>query len=73
MGTLFIIASNIFAVLMPKVVDDAIDLVENNLKKVDGAVDSSHLFESLWMDALMLGGAYILFAIIKGIFLFFQR
>lgn len=73
LGTLFIIASNIFAVLMPKVVDDAIDLVRSKLDKLENSGSSVELFETLWVDALMLGGLYILYAIIKGIFLFFQR
>lgn len=73
LGTIFIILSNIFAVLMPKVVDDAIDLVKSKLDLISASNTPVDLFDSLWMDALKLGGLYILFAIIKGIFLFFQR
>lgn len=73
LGTLFIIASNIFAVLMPKVVDDAIDLIRNKLNLASTIANASEIFDSLWVDALKLGGLYILFAIIKGIFLFFTR
>lgn len=73
LGTLFIIASNIFAVLMPKVVDDAIDLVTSKLNAYSNSANPSELFETLWVDALSLGGLYIAFAIIKGLFLFFQR
>lgn len=73
LGTLFIIASNVFAVLMPKVVDDAIDLIRNKLNLASTIANASEIFDSLWVDALKLGGLYILFAIIKGIFLFFTR
>jgi ATP-binding cassette, subfamily B, multidrug efflux pump len=72
-GIIFIIAANIFAVLMPKVVDDAIDLVTEKLQKAGKLEDPSKLFESLWFDALFLGGLYILYSLIKGVFTFFQR
>jgi ATP-binding cassette, subfamily B, multidrug efflux pump len=72
-GVIFIIAANIFAVLMPKVVDDAIDLVTDKLRQAETLDNPSELFESLWYDALLLGGLYILYSLIKGLFTFFQR
>jgi ATP-binding cassette, subfamily B, multidrug efflux pump len=72
-GVIFIIAANIFAVLMPKVVDDAIDLVTDKLRQAESLDNPSELFESLWYDALLLGGLYILYSLIKGLFTFFQR
>lgn len=72
-GVIFIIAANIFAVLMPKVVDDAIDLVTDKLRQAETLDNPSELFESLWYDALLLGGLYILYSLIKGVFTFFQR
>jgi ATP-binding cassette subfamily B multidrug efflux pump len=72
-GVIFIIAANIFAVLMPKVVDDAIDLVTDKLRQAETHDNPTELFESLWYDALFLGGLYILYSLIKGLFTFFQR
>ena len=73
LGSIFIIAANIFAVLMPKVVDDSVDLVKGKLLELKTANDTQAIYDSLWDSALYLGGLYILFAIIKGVFTFFQR
>lgn len=72
-GIIFIVASNIFAALMPKVVDDAVDLVRDKLVEAENSENRSEIFKSLWNDALWLGGLYILYALIKGLFTFFQR
>lgn len=65
-GVLSIIASNLFGVMMPKVVGDAVngfkDDISNNLSPN----------EVLW-KALMVGGFYILLNVGKGVFLFLTR
>ncbi|MFK8046350.1 MAG: ABC transporter ATP-binding protein [Crocinitomicaceae bacterium] len=68
LGILFILVSNIFGVLMPGVVRDTV----NNLVSTDLSKDSIILADVLKI-ALISAGFYILYSLLKGVFLFFTR
>lgn len=68
LGTVFLLISNIFSVEMPEIVGDAINDIEERL--TSGEI---HSFEvTLWLG-LSAAGIYMLFSILKGLFLFFTR
>ena len=52
---------------MPKIIDDAADELSNFLSVVD------HNNDELWKVGLNLVGLYMLFSLLKGIFLFCTR
>lgn len=69
LGVIFIIGQNIFKIKMPGVLRDSInELVQvqenGQVQLEDGAI---------WKLALISAGLYVLFSVISGIFLFFQR
>jgi len=68
LGILFILVSNIFGVLMPGVVRDTI----NNLVSTDLSKSDIVLADVLKI-ALISAGFYILYSLLKGVFLFFTR
>ena len=75
-GTLFVIASNFFSVLQPRVVRYALDLVYENIKLYglyDGFELQSELFGDLGLTLLMFAGLMLLLALIMGIFMYFMR
>ena len=75
-GILFVIASNFFSVLQPKVVRYALDMVYENVKLYglyDGFDFQSTLFNDLGRTLLMFGGLMIVLALIMGIFMYFMR
>ncbi|MEC7128261.1 MAG: ABC transporter ATP-binding protein [Bacteroidota bacterium] len=67
LGFIFIICSNYFGVYMPKIIDDAADQLTLFL--------NSEIKENndLWSIGLHLVGLYMLFSLLKGIFLFCTR
>jgi ATP-binding cassette, subfamily B, multidrug efflux pump len=69
MGILFMIVTNYFAVIMTQVFDDASDTIEvyarQGVKVLGGT--------SIWQIGLYFFGVYLLYAIIKGFFLFLVR
>ena len=67
LGTIFILFSNYFGVYMPKIIDDAADELSNFLSVAD------HNNDELWKVGLNLVGLYMLFSLLKGIFLFCTR
>jgi len=68
LGILFIFISNFFGVKMPGVVKDTInELIESNKE------NSEFPLNIVLKIALVSAGIYILFSILKGIFLFFTR
>lgn len=72
LGFLFIVLSDIFGVWSPVLVRNAFDDVENTLKNYkDGA--NEEIYYAALKTALYYGLFYMLFALIKGLFLFFQR
>ena len=67
LGFIFILFSNYFGVYMPKIIDDAADELSNFLSVAD------HNNDELWKVGLNLVGLYMLFSLLKGIFLFCTR
>ncbi|UKN02104.1 ABC transporter ATP-binding protein/permease [Paracrocinitomix mangrovi] len=68
LGILFVIGQNIFVIKMPGVVRDSInDMINHH----DGSAES--IAGGLMKFALISAGLYVLFSVISGIFLFFQR
>ncbi|MCC5924535.1 MAG: ABC transporter ATP-binding protein [Crocinitomicaceae bacterium] len=62
LGIIFLIGANLFNVIIPLIVSDAVDDMEQSISGDN------------WMHvAFYLGGMYILFSLIKGVFVFFQR
>jgi ATP-binding cassette, subfamily B, multidrug efflux pump len=68
LGLLFIVGQNIFVMMMPGVVRDSINEMVDASK--DGQAIST---DALLHLALVSAGLYVLFSIIAGVFLFFQR
>ena len=68
LGTLFIIVSNIFKVLMPEILKDA----TNSIKRVlDNS--TSYTSEDIASIAISLGLLFMLYALLNGVFLFLTR
>ena len=68
LGILFIFISNVFGVMMPKVVSDTI----NDLIATDFS-DPDRRLSGVLKIALISAGIYILYSLLKGVFLFFTR
>jgi ATP-binding cassette subfamily B protein len=69
LGILFMIVTNYFAVIMTQVFDDASDTIEQfatNDPSISGET-------TIWQVGLYFFGLYLLYAIIKGFFLFLVR
>ena len=67
LGFIFILFSNYFGVYMPKIIDDAADELSNFFSIAD------EKNAKLWKVGLNLVGLYMLFSLLKGIFLFCTR
>ena len=67
LGFIFILFSNYFGVYMPKIIDDAADELSNFFLIAD------ENNAKLWKVGLNLVGLYMLFSLLKGIFLFCTR
>ena len=68
LGTLFIIVSNIFKVLMPEILKDATNSIKIVLDNI-----TSYTSEDITSIAIKLGFLFMLFALLNGIFLFLTR
>lgn len=66
-GLFFITASNYFGVYMPKIIDNAVD------ELIDYKTNTNKSNEVLWNLGLKLVFTYMLFSLLKGLFLFFTR
>ena len=66
-GLFFITASNYFGVYMPKIIDNAVD------ELIDYKTSTNKSNEILWDLGLKLVLTYMLFSLLKGLFLFFTR
>ena len=66
-GLFFITASNYFGVYMPKIIDNAVD------ELIDYKTSTNKSNEVLWNLGLKLVFTYMLFSLLKGLFLFFTR
>ena len=68
LGTLFIIVSNIFKVLMPEILKDATNSIKIVLDNI-----TSYTSEDITSIAIKLGLLFMLFALLNGMFLFLTR
>lgn len=77
LGVLFIIASNIFGVMMPKVIGSSIDHIQEKIGLLRRGLEDAAGRESIVDDLVFYGmsaaGLYMLFSLLKGLFLFFTR
>lgn len=76
LGILFVTVSNIFAILPPSIVRKVLDSVYNGIGNYTATTDPTikKVLESEIMHLVMLNGLLlILFAILKGVFMFFMR
>jgi ATP-binding cassette subfamily B protein len=69
LGIIFMIISNYFAVVMTQVFDDASDTIEVYSKEGSSAIEGGDIL----MIGLFFCGMYLLYSIIKGVFLFLVR
>ncbi len=75
-GTLFVIASNLFRVLQPRVIREALDLVVENVELYqlyEGFGNQSELFSILGNILLFFGALVLVLALVMGIFMYFMR
>ena len=75
-GTLFVVASNLFRVLQPRVIREALDLVVENVEfyqLYEGFEQQSQLFSILGNILLFFGGLVLVLALIMGVFMYFMR
>lgn len=75
-GTLFVVASNLFRVLQPRVIREALDLVVENVELYqlyEGFDQQSQLFSILGSILLFFGGLVLVLALIMGVFMYFMR
>ena len=74
LGIVFIILSNLFAVYMPEIIDEAADEISlYNSNSLNENNTDTPLQKDLWKIGLDLCLIYLLLALVKGIFLFFTR
>jgi ATP-binding cassette, subfamily B, multidrug efflux pump len=69
LGIIFMIISNYFAVVMTQVFDDASDTIEAFAKEGTSSIEGRDIF----IVGLYFCGMYLLYSIIKGVFLFLVR
>jgi ATP-binding cassette, subfamily B, multidrug efflux pump len=74
LGFVFILATNLFAVYMPKVVNSAIKELSEGLQLLVGADrDNTSLYDNIVSASIWLALLYVGLSLAKGIFLFFTR
>lgn len=75
-GMFFVVASNVFRVLQPQVIREALDLVVENIELYqlyEGYELQSELFSVLGNILLFFGFLVLVLALIMGIFMYFMR
>lgn len=65
-GTVFVFLSNVFYVMMPIIAKESLD-------KIIALAKDQTIERNLWLLGFQIAGLYMLFAAIKGLFLFFTR
>ena len=65
-GTVFVALSNLFYVFMPIIAKESLD-------KIIALAKEENIERNLWLLGFQIAGLYMLFAAIKGLFLFFTR
>nr|WP_246853796.1 ABC transporter ATP-binding protein [Rufibacter aurantiacus] len=75
-GIVFVIVSNIFAIIPAQVVRHAFDLVREGITMYnlhDGFAQQEDVYDSFARSTLFYGAVIVLMALLRGIFLFFMR
>ncbi|GGK74089.1 ABC transporter ATP-binding protein [Rufibacter glacialis] len=75
-GIVFVIVSNIFAIIPAQVVRHAFDLVREGITMYqlhEGFSQQERVYDSFARSTLFYGGVIVLMALLRGIFLFFMR
>ncbi|RNI30320.1 ABC transporter ATP-binding protein [Rufibacter immobilis] len=75
-GIVFVIVSNIFAIIPAQVVRHAFDLVREGITMYqlhDGFAQQENVYASFARSTLFYGAVIVLMALLRGIFLFFMR
>ncbi len=74
-GILFVTLSNVFAILSPQIVRETLDEVYQNIGRYHGLDQvAGKLLRSETMHLVMMAGIWLLvFALLRGIFMFFMR
>ena len=76
LGVLFVVLSNLFAVIQPKMVSQALDLVLMDIQSIqmaEGFEIRSDIVSNLTQNLLTYGILVIIFALLMGIFMYFTR
>ncbi|HLU92485.1 MAG TPA: ABC transporter ATP-binding protein [Membranihabitans sp.] len=76
LGVIFVILSNLFAVIQPKMISQALDLVLQDIQAIqraDGFEIKAEIISNLSYNLLTYGILVIVFALLMGIFMYFTR
>ncbi len=76
LGTLFVILSNVFAIIPAQVIRHAFDLVRENIalyQLTDGLAVRNDVYSLFAQSVLIYGGVLIAMALLRGAFLFLMR
>jgi len=76
LGVIFVLLSNVFAVIQPKMISQALDLVLQDVKTVDlatGFAVRDQIIQNLTYNLLTYGILVISFALLMGLFMYFTR
>ena len=76
MGIIFVVISNIFAIIPAQLVRNAIDLVQDNLQLFfvfDGFKEQDSVYGDIAAAVLIYAGLMLLMALLRGLFLFLVR
>lgn len=76
LGVVFVILSNLFAVIQPKMISQALDLVLRDIESIqmaEGFELRSEIISNLALNLLTYGILVIVFALLMGIFMYFTR
>ena len=69
LGILFIILSNVFRILQPQAIRNALDIIIDEINKPNATLDSNMLGNTLMKFGLLI----LSYAIMMGIFMYFMR
>jgi len=73
LGILFVGLANYFQVLVPKVIKEAFDFIENKIAADGQVLADQKFFDFIGQDILKYSGLVILLALLNGIFMYFMR
>ena len=73
LGTLFVALANYFQVLVPKVIGDALDYIQNNITVLQENEGTNSFFDLFGSEVLKFSGIVIGFALLNGFFMYCMR